>query len=537
MNILVLNGSPRGERSNTFKITNTFLNGMNQKSKNNVDIINISKMDIQHCSGCFNCWTKTPGHCTKKDDMAELTEKYIGSDLIIWSFPLYTFGMPSKIKAFLDRLLPLSLPNIEADSDRNRHPSRYDLSKQAHVLISSCGFYSVKNNYDALFRQFEIMFHKKLTKIICPEGELLYVPELSERVDEYLLHVKTAGAEYSTTKSISKDTQEQLDKLLYPPEVFLKLANTSWEMQNAEKLSTENNIQTKDVSFFFLQSMSILYNPDMYTKDMVLEMHFTDLNKTYQLLLGKKECILKTESFLPYTTRIETPFSLWRQISEGTTDGSEALMKKQYKVLGDFDLLLKMNDFFGSGRLDSSAKESNKSTNMILLLLPFLAFWILLPFDYMLGGIAGTASCGLVVLLYFWWKPTPYEQIGIFTSLLTGIFIIVSGGAAWQISLPYFVSGIIWLASSMVKIPLTAYYSNKDYGNEEAFKNPLFIQTNRILTVVWGITYIVLGITALSAGQTAFLSLIQGFTWILVFLLGIFTKWFAGWYPLKVLKG
>ena len=44
------------------------------------------------------------------------------------------------------------------------------------------------------------MFHKKLTKIICPEGELFYVPELSERVDEYLLHVKTAGAEYSTTK-------------------------------------------------------------------------------------------------------------------------------------------------------------------------------------------------------------------------------------------------------------------------------------------------------------------------------------------------
>ena len=57
-------------------------------------------MDIKHCSGCFNCRTKTLRHCTKKDDTAELTEKYISSDLIIWSFPLYTFGMPSK-KHFL----------------------------------------------------------------------------------------------------------------------------------------------------------------------------------------------------------------------------------------------------------------------------------------------------------------------------------------------------------------------------------------------------------------------------------------------------
>ena len=93
------------------------------------------------------------------------------------------------------------------------------------------------------------MFQKKLTMIICPEGELLYVPELSERMDEYLLHVKAAGAEYSTAKSISKDTQKQLNKLLYPPEVFLKLANTSRRMQNAE-----NNLQIKNVSFFFYKA-------------------------------------------------------------------------------------------------------------------------------------------------------------------------------------------------------------------------------------------------------------------------------------------
>ena len=88
---------------------------------------------------------------------SELIKMYINSDLIIWSFPLYYFGMPSKIKAFLDRLLPTSLPSINIKENQScGHPGRYDLSHQMHLLISSCGFYSVKGNYDALFKQFEI---------------------------------------------------------------------------------------------------------------------------------------------------------------------------------------------------------------------------------------------------------------------------------------------------------------------------------------------------------------------------------------------
>lgn len=96
--------------------------------------------------------------CVIKDDMTELIEQYIKADLIVWSFPLYYFGMPSKIKAFLDRMLPTNLPYMDINQNgTSGHPSRYDLSHQRHVLISTCGFYTAKNNYDALFSQFEIM--------------------------------------------------------------------------------------------------------------------------------------------------------------------------------------------------------------------------------------------------------------------------------------------------------------------------------------------------------------------------------------------
>ena len=142
--------------------------------------------------------------------MGKLLEQYINADLIIWSFPLYYFGMPSIIKAFLDRTLPTSLPYMSINEDgTTSHPPRYDLSHQRHVLISTCGFYTVKNNFDALLRQFEILFGDKLTTIICPEGELFSTPQLKARTSEYLSYAKQAGEEFAEHGRISNAMQNR----------------------------------------------------------------------------------------------------------------------------------------------------------------------------------------------------------------------------------------------------------------------------------------------------------------------------------------
>lgn len=43
MNVLVLNGSPKGEKSNTLRITRAFLDGLEKVKNCNVDIVNIDK--------------------------------------------------------------------------------------------------------------------------------------------------------------------------------------------------------------------------------------------------------------------------------------------------------------------------------------------------------------------------------------------------------------------------------------------------------------------------------------------------------------
>ena len=70
MNILVINGSPKSKNSNTYQIMAAFLDGMNSVRNHSVELIDISQSMIEHCLGCYACWTKTPGQCLIRDDMA-----------------------------------------------------------------------------------------------------------------------------------------------------------------------------------------------------------------------------------------------------------------------------------------------------------------------------------------------------------------------------------------------------------------------------------------------------------------------------------
>ena len=97
MNILVINGSPKDERSNTLKLTNAFLAGYrdaDEKQSLNVETLSVAKLKINPCLGCFACWKNTPGKCCINDDMQMVIEKMLWADITIWSFPLYYYSLP-----------------------------------------------------------------------------------------------------------------------------------------------------------------------------------------------------------------------------------------------------------------------------------------------------------------------------------------------------------------------------------------------------------------------------------------------------------
>ena len=174
---------------------------------------------------------------------------------------------------------------------------------------------------------------------------------------------------------------------------------------------------------------------------------------------------------------------------------------------------------------------------MLLFLAPWIVLWSAPAIHPVIGGAAAVAVAALVPLLWLRFRPVVFEQFSI--PLVTGISLAVLLGAPVRILVPasHFLFGLMWVASAFAAIPLTARYSAKNHGGESAFANPLFLRTNRILTVAWGVlnlatpcwTYAIMG-----TGLSRFVGLInQGGA----ILLGIFTLWFIQWYPARWARG
>lgn len=113
MKILLINGSPKGKRSNSLKLAYSFIEGFkngctDDEESISIDELHVASMNIAACKGCFACWQKTPGICCIKDDMQKVIEKLIDADLILWSFPLYYFNVPGILKNLIDRQLSRS---------------------------------------------------------------------------------------------------------------------------------------------------------------------------------------------------------------------------------------------------------------------------------------------------------------------------------------------------------------------------------------------------------------------------------------------
>lgn len=546
MNILVINGSPKGERSNTYQLTKAFLAGMGESGEAmEIQELTVKRLDIRACLGCFSCWSKTPGQCCIKDDMGQVIERMLWADVTVWSFPLYYFSVPGPLKNLIDRQLPMVLPFMSEDggeSGSGSHPARYDMSGKKTIVISTCGFYTAEGNYDGVRSLFDhICGNGNYTALFCGQGELFRVPDLRKRTDEYLGYVRQAGREYMAD-GICTETWTALKELLFPRQVFEDLADASW---GVDKETGERESDT----LIFTRQMAALYKAENWPgHDLVLEMVYTDVDERYQIILSKGGSSVLTDSFRTATTVVETPVTVWRAISAGEIGGSEALMRHQYRVEGDFDLLINWDSYFaGAGGEPGVSKEENsqedeprsleKNTNMNIMLIPWIVFWAGASIHAFWGGLASLAVCGLIPLFFYRNRKTFYDVLSGGLVACFSAAALLGAPVRLVIPLAYLAFGVMWTATCFGKIPLTAHYSMNGYGGEKAMENPLFVKTNRILTLCWGVLYLLTPIWTYFVLGTGIGGWIGAINSILPIFMGLFTAWFQKWYPAKVARG
>ncbi len=154
--VLVINGAPRGRNGYTYLYLNRFIKGMAGAGAV-VETVDLCSANILPCAGCFHCWKNNTGKCVQQDDLNALYDRYYGSDLIIYAFPLYWDTVPGKLKNFIERAFCLEHPYMIAGLSKTRHPRRVK-KEQSFFVFSVCGF-PEQSHFNAVIEYFKAVSH------------------------------------------------------------------------------------------------------------------------------------------------------------------------------------------------------------------------------------------------------------------------------------------------------------------------------------------------------------------------------------------
>ena len=98
--IFVITGSPR-KGGNSSIMADAFIRGA-EEAGNSVKRFDTAFKNIAGCKACDACWTNGRA-CVFSDDWQEFSDNLEAADIVVFAHPIYWSGMPSELKAAIDR--------------------------------------------------------------------------------------------------------------------------------------------------------------------------------------------------------------------------------------------------------------------------------------------------------------------------------------------------------------------------------------------------------------------------------------------------
>ena len=145
MKVLTLQGGAR-KKGNTA----TVLGWVEQELASlghEVKSVTLQDKDIKGCLACMKCKESTDSvACIQKDDATPLLDEMVKADLVLFTSPLYFWGLAGPLKSFIDRTYSLYV-----DYHKPSHASLVEGQRQA-LLVTGGGPY--ENNAEPAFTAF-----------------------------------------------------------------------------------------------------------------------------------------------------------------------------------------------------------------------------------------------------------------------------------------------------------------------------------------------------------------------------------------------
>ena len=172
---------------------------LKKNGKYETEYIFIDKMNIKPCRGCLSCWGRPDGSCfIKDDDIPAIRERLTNADVVIWSFPLFLFGIPGQMKVLLERIVGM--------------------------LLSSCAWSDIDVVYEPIVKQFDcILGHENYQLIACPQMRALHHRGGERRLEVLRKRYWLGGAELAKMGKLSQESIDLMQKNIFGDDAYEKL--------------------------------------------------------------------------------------------------------------------------------------------------------------------------------------------------------------------------------------------------------------------------------------------------------------------------
>nr|WP_317399435.1 flavodoxin family protein [uncultured Gemmiger sp.] len=99
-----------------------------------VRYVDLSALRIANCTGCFGCWTRTPGRCVIRDDAVTVYPLIAQSDEVLYVSRLRYGGYDTTMKTMLERAIPVQQAFIRLLHGETHHVQRAVAMKKATII-------------------------------------------------------------------------------------------------------------------------------------------------------------------------------------------------------------------------------------------------------------------------------------------------------------------------------------------------------------------------------------------------------------------